>query len=62
MNRPYVPSNLKPETGAFFPRDRDWHPPAFTPGYKTSILRSPRRAARRARQHALRDHRAGLRP
>ena len=43
MNRPHVPSNRKPETGAFFPRDRDWHPPAFTPGYKTSILRSPRR-------------------
>lgn len=36
--------NRKPETGAFFPRDRDWHPPAFTPGYKTSILRSPQKA------------------
>ena len=33
-----------PETGAFFPRDRNWHPPAYTPGYKTSILRSPQRA------------------
>jgi len=30
------------ETGAFFPRDRDWHPKAYTPGYKTSVLRSPR--------------------
>lgn len=36
--------NRKPETGAFFPRDRDWHPPAFTPGYKTSVLRSPQKA------------------
>jgi protocatechuate 3,4-dioxygenase, beta subunit len=34
--------NRKPETGAFFPRDRSWHPPAFTPGYKTTIARSPR--------------------
>ncbi|MEO1329449.1 MAG: protocatechuate 3,4-dioxygenase subunit beta [Pseudomonadota bacterium] len=29
--------------GAFYPRDRDWHPPAFAPGYKTSVLRSPER-------------------
>ncbi|MEF0941028.1 protocatechuate 3,4-dioxygenase subunit beta [Rhizobium sp. BR 362] len=36
--------NSKPETGAFFARDRAWHPPAFAPGYKTSILRSPQRA------------------
>jgi protocatechuate 3,4-dioxygenase beta subunit len=34
--------NRKPETGAFFQRDRLWHPPAFTPGYKTTITRSPR--------------------
>jgi protocatechuate 3,4-dioxygenase, beta subunit len=34
--------NRKPETGAFFQRDRSWHPPAFAPGYKTSIARSPR--------------------
>jgi protocatechuate 3,4-dioxygenase beta subunit len=26
----------------FFQRDRAWHPPALTPGYKTSVLRSPR--------------------
>jgi protocatechuate 3,4-dioxygenase, beta subunit len=26
----------------FFQRDRDQHPPAHTPGYKTSVLRSPR--------------------
>ncbi len=37
-------SNRKPETGAFFQRDRDWHPPAFTPRYKTSVLRSPQKA------------------
>lgn len=37
-------SNLKPETGSFFQRDRDWHPPALTPWYKTSVLRSPQRA------------------
>jgi protocatechuate 3,4-dioxygenase, beta subunit len=30
--------------GAFYHRDRDWHPPAHTPGYKTSVLRSPTRA------------------
>ncbi|MBB4184559.1 protocatechuate 3,4-dioxygenase beta subunit [Sinorhizobium terangae] len=36
--------NHKPETGAFFQRDRDWHAPAFTPGYKTSVLRSPQKA------------------
>ena len=38
------PTNRKPETGSFFQRDRTWQPEAFTPGYKTSILRSPRRA------------------
>ncbi|WP_146589323.1 protocatechuate 3,4-dioxygenase subunit beta [Puniceibacterium confluentis] len=25
----------------FIPRDRRWHPPALTPGYKTSVKRSP---------------------
>ncbi len=28
----------------FFPRDRSWHPKAYTPDYKTSVLRSPSRA------------------
>ena len=37
-------SNSPPETGAFAARDRLWHPPAFTPGYKTSVLRSPQKA------------------
>lgn len=32
------------ETGSFFQRDRDWHPKAYTPGYKTSVLRSPQKA------------------
>ena len=25
-------------------RDRNWHPAAYTPGYKTSVLRSPQKA------------------
>jgi protocatechuate 3,4-dioxygenase beta subunit len=37
-------TNAAPETGAFFARDRLWHPPALTPRYKTSVLRSPQRA------------------
>ncbi|MBO6716885.1 MAG: protocatechuate 3,4-dioxygenase subunit beta [Rhizobiaceae bacterium] len=37
-------SNRKPETGAFYQRDLDWHPPAYTPQYKTSVLRSPQKA------------------
>lgn len=37
-------SNRKPETGAFFARDRALHPPAYTPGYKTSVLRAPQKA------------------
>ncbi|WP_169544743.1 protocatechuate 3,4-dioxygenase subunit beta [Sneathiella aquimaris] len=36
--------NRKPETGAFFQRDRAWQPPGLTPAYKTSILRSPQKA------------------
>ena len=30
--------------GGFYQRDRDRHPPAFTPSYKTSVLRAPRHA------------------
>lgn len=30
--------------GGFYQRDRAWHPPAFTPNYKTSVLRSPKHA------------------
>lgn len=35
---------LPTHNGAFYQRDRSWHPPALTPGYKTSILRSPKNA------------------
>lgn len=28
----------------FIPRDRNWHPAAYTPGYKTSVARSPSQA------------------
>ena len=38
-------SNQRPETGAFFQRDLDWHPRAYTPWYKTTVLRSPQKAA-----------------
>ncbi|MBZ9657763.1 protocatechuate 3,4-dioxygenase subunit beta [Mesorhizobium sp. ESP-6-4] len=37
-------SNRSPETGAFFQRDRQRHPPALTPNYKSSVLRSPQKA------------------
>ena len=37
-------SNEAPETGAFAARDRSWHPPAFAPGYKSTVLRAPQRA------------------
>ncbi|MGN6305257.1 MAG: protocatechuate 3,4-dioxygenase subunit beta [Mesorhizobium sp.] len=30
--------------GSFYQRDRAWHPPAYTPQYKTSVLRSPQHA------------------
>ena len=30
--------------GAFFQRDHSWHPPGLTPGYKTSVVRSPQKA------------------
>ena len=31
-----------PSLGDYHARDRSWHPPALTPGYKTSVSRSPR--------------------
>ncbi|MGL5447046.1 MAG: protocatechuate 3,4-dioxygenase subunit beta [Rhabdaerophilum sp.] len=34
-------SNMPENGGNFLQRDRSWHPPAYTPGYKTSVLRSP---------------------
>ena len=36
--------STEPKRGAFYQRDRAWHPPAFTPAYRSSVLRSPRRA------------------
>lgn len=30
--------------GRYIQRDRNWQPPAYTPQYKTSVLRSPRNA------------------
>jgi protocatechuate 3,4-dioxygenase, beta subunit len=35
---------LRPKQPEFMARDRRLHPPAFTPGYKTSVLRSPQKA------------------
>ena len=32
------------EKGEFYQRNRDIQPPAFTPDYKTTVLRSPRKA------------------
>jgi len=36
-------TNRPPETGPFSARDRNWHPPALAPGYKSTVLRSPQR-------------------
>jgi len=30
------------QQGEFYQRDRQWHPPAYAPDYKTSVSRSPR--------------------
>jgi protocatechuate 3,4-dioxygenase, beta subunit len=35
---------MSDQNGAFFHRDRSWHPPALTPDYKTSVVRSPQKA------------------
>jgi protocatechuate 3,4-dioxygenase, beta subunit len=37
-------TNKAPESGAFFARDLDWHPKSFSPSYKSSVLRSPKRS------------------
>ncbi|UXM95371.1 MULTISPECIES: protocatechuate 3,4-dioxygenase subunit beta [unclassified Bartonella] len=37
-------NNFFERGGNYFQRDREWHPAAYTPDYKTSILRSPRNA------------------
>jgi protocatechuate 3,4-dioxygenase beta subunit len=36
--------NTRFETGALYQRDRLWQPRAFTPDYKTTVLRAPQRA------------------
>ena len=35
---------METPSSEFFQRDRTQQPPALTPGYKTSVLRSPRLA------------------
>lgn len=44
--RPNRPEPFTPPLGdgGFFQRDRSMHPPAHAPGYKSSVLRSPRQA------------------
>jgi protocatechuate 3,4-dioxygenase beta subunit len=37
-------SNRPPAISGYAARDRQWHPPAYTPIYKTSVARSPQRA------------------
>ena len=37
-------SNSRAEAGAFMERDHSLHPPAFTPGYKSSVLRAPKQS------------------
>ena len=48
--------------GGFFQRDRAIHPPAYAPGYKTSVLRSPRQSLLSLRELDLGNHRSGFRP
>ncbi|SHM78453.1 protocatechuate 3,4-dioxygenase subunit beta [Roseibium suaedae] len=43
IERPNRPAMVR-KPGEYFQRDRDIHPPAFTPGYKTSVTRSPQKA------------------
>ena len=38
------PTKSTKKQGGFIARDRQWHPKAFTPDYKTSVVRSPQRA------------------
>ena len=37
-------SNSRAEAGAFIERDHSQHPPAFAPGYKSSVLRAPKQS------------------
>ncbi|MCY0095848.1 protocatechuate 3,4-dioxygenase subunit beta [Hoeflea ulvae] len=36
--------NSQPSVANYFTRDRAWHPQAYAPGYKSSVLRAPTRA------------------
>lgn len=36
-------TDASPTKGPLIDRDRSWHPPAYTPGYKTSVTRAPLR-------------------
>jgi protocatechuate 3,4-dioxygenase beta subunit len=36
--------NVPKTASSFYQRDRSWHPPGYTPGYKTSVVRSPQKA------------------
>ena len=49
------------DQGSFYQRDRARHPPPLTPGYKTSVLRSPQKPLDLAREHAFRNDRPGVR-
>lgn len=42
MTAPPAPASPASAMPDFMRRDRPWHPPAYTPGYKTSVLRSPK--------------------
>ena len=50
------------QAAGLYPRDRSWHPPALTPGYKSSLLRAPRHALLSIDTHRLRALRPALRP
>jgi protocatechuate 3,4-dioxygenase, beta subunit len=41
MNESQTRRNTREQGSGYFHRDRQWHPPAFAPGYKTSVTRSP---------------------
>ena len=36
--------NSQPSVANYFTRDRAWHPKAYAPGYKSSVLRAPMRS------------------
>ena len=44
MKQREIRTNVPSNGAEFFQRDRTLHPPALTPGYKTSVTRSPKYA------------------